>query len=123
MLVHPDRNHFLTISRTGSVSPQLLNATLKLSSSLPIITSNAFEIFYGTRCLNLLFTACVVLGCIAALVRCGRCTWSRCRPTWSDSVGARSATVRMPIGVYYGVCIGATWRLRLNRPCASAMWP
>jgi len=23
----------------------------------------------------------------------------------------------------YGVHIGATWLIRLNRPCAAAMWP
>jgi len=23
----------------------------------------------------------------------------------------------------YGVHIGATWRIRLNHPCAAAMWP
>ena len=23
----------------------------------------------------------------------------------------------------YGVHIGGTWRIRLNRPCAAAMWP
>jgi len=23
----------------------------------------------------------------------------------------------------YGVHIGATWQIRLNRPCAAAMWP
>jgi len=25
--------------------------------------------------------------------------------------------------VLYGVHIGATWRMRLNRSCAAAMWP
>jgi len=24
---------------------------------------------------------------------------------------------------YMGVHIGATWRIRLNRPCAAAIWP
>jgi len=23
----------------------------------------------------------------------------------------------------YGVQIGATWRIRLNRPCVAVMWP
>ena len=23
----------------------------------------------------------------------------------------------------YGVHIGATWQIRLNRPCVAAMWP
>jgi len=43
----------------------------------------------------------------------------RGRYTQSDSVGDRTATVRMPIGVH----IGATWRMRLNRPCAASMRP
>jgi len=37
----------------------------------------------------------------------------------SDSAGDRTGTVRMPIGVH----IGTTWRIRLNRPCTTAMRP
>jgi len=46
------------------------------------------------------------------------------RHTQSDSAGGSTGTVRMPIGVYQiGLNIAATWRMRLNRPCAAAMQP
>ena len=39
------------------------------------------------------------------------------------SVGGRTSMVRMPTGVLDGVYTGATWRIWLNRPCVTAMWP
>ena len=46
-------------------------------------------------------------------------THVRGRYTQSDSATYRTGTVRKPMGVH----IGATWRIRLNRPCAAAMRP
>ena len=43
----------------------------------------------------------------------------RGRNNQSDSAWDRTSTVRMPMGMN----IGATWRIRLNRPCAAAMRP
>jgi len=42
-----------------------------------------------------------------------------CPYTQSNSAGDRTGTGLMPIEVH----IGATWRIRLNRPCAAATRP
>jgi len=42
--------------------------------------------------------------------------------TQSDSAGDNTGTVRVST-VLHEVCIGATWWIRLNRPCATAIRP
>jgi len=46
------------------------------------------------------------------------CGWTDWDAIWVvDSGGSKEACVR------WGVHIGATWRIRLNRLCATALWP
>jgi len=48
----------------------------------------------------------------------------RYRPTQSESAGDRTGTVSdADGGAAVRVHIGATWRIRLNRPCAATMRP
>jgi len=42
--------------------------------------------------------------------------WSRCHLGWGLRYGFKEACIR-------GVHIGATWPIRLNRPCVATMWP
>jgi len=45
------------------------------------------------------------------------------RYTQRDSAIGSTDPVQISIGVLDGVHIGATWQIRLNRPCAAAMRP
>ena len=79
-------------------------------------------------------TALLLLGRVALAYVDAACCYRRstvvCRSVTIVSRATNAEPVEMQFGVWtrvgprkHGVGIGATWRIRLNRPFAAAMWP